>query len=143
MTDNIRELWKALDSNGFDVWVCSASCTGAIRAAIDTFGLHDHCTGVLAMTNKTDDDGRYLSEFDYENGKRTLRNSSSSILFGSNKEVLFKNADNETQLQRMIDDKMTTEDIINTWSLKQEAGANGFDFNTGFLTEYAGYHSHP
>ena len=41
------------------------------------------------------------------------------------------------------DVKMTTEDIINTWSLKQEAGKNDFDFNTGFLTEYAGYHTHP
>lgn len=68
VTDNIRELWRALDSNGIDVWICSASCTGAIRAAIDTFGLHDFCTGILAMTNKTDDKGKYLAEFDYENG---------------------------------------------------------------------------
>ena len=32
----------------------------------------------------------------------------------------------------------------NDWSDDvREAGENGFDFNTGFLTEYAGYHSHP
>ena len=262
VTDNIKELWSALNKNGIDVWVCSASCTAAIRAAIDTFGMHDFCTGMLAMTNKTDESGRYLAEFDAENGcgyyadkggkwtrmerptlaqtqgagkvtaianaiapeydghgpiagfmdstgdfnfctefkslrvvvcfnranrkvtdgggliaelamyqkdalaydlkkantsgdtfyvlqgrdengRRSLRNSNSSILLDSNKETLFKNVENEKQFQKMIDDKMTTRDILNTWSLKQEAGKNGFDFNTGFLTEYAGYHSHP
>ena len=259
VTDNIRELWRALDDNGIDVWVCSASCTGAIRAAIDIFGLHDFCTGMLAMTNKTDEGGRYVAEYDtetgcgfyakedgvwermtrptgaqtqgagkvtaivnaicpeYDNhgplagfmdstgdfnfctefrtlklvvcinranrkvtdgggliaevamyekdalgydlaganaagdtlyvlqgrdetGKRTLRNSNRTILL-SGEEALFKNTDNETQLQRMIDGKMTVADIINNFSIKQAAGENGFDFNTGFLTEYAGYHS--
>lgn len=43
----------------------------------------------------------------------------------------------------MIDGKMSTEEILNTWSIKQNAGENGFDFDTGFLTEYDGYHSKP
>ncbi len=260
VTENIKELWRALDLNGIDVWVCSASCTGAIRAAIDTFGLHDYCTGMLAMTNKMDDDGKYIAEYDDqtgcgfyadkggwtrmtrptkaqtqgvgkvtavtnaispeygghgplagfmdstgdfnfctefetlklvvcfnranrrvtdgggliaelavyqkdtlgydlkkanfagdtlyvlqgrdENGKRTLRNSSKTLLLGDDEETLFKNADNEVQLQKMIDDKMTTKDILNSWSIKQTANENGFSFDTGFLKEYAGYHSH-
>ena len=262
VTENIRELWHALDTNGIDVWVCSASCTGAIRAAIDIFGLHDDCTGILAMTNKKDINGRYLAEYDAEsgfgfyankdgswtrmerptkaqtqgvgkvtaienaispeynnkgpiagfmdstgdfnfctefetlrlvvcfnranrkvtdgggliaelavyqketlgydlkkandagdtfyvlqgrdeNGRRTLRSSNKTILFGSEEETLFKNADNDAQLQKMIDDRMTTEDILDYWSLKSIAGENSFEFDSGFLTEYAGYHSHP
>ena len=262
VTENIKELWKALEDNGIDVWVCSASCTGVIRAAIDTFGLHELCTGMLGMSNVEDENGKHIAECDVEsglcfyagengtwtrmtrptkaqtqgvgkvtaianaiapeygnhgpiagfmdstgdfnfctefetlklvvcfnranrkvtdggglcaevamyqkdtlgydlqkanaagdtlyvlqgrdeNGKRTFRNSNKTLLLGDTTETLFKNADNEAQLQRMIDDKMTVETILNTWSMKQNAGENGFEFNTGFLTEYAGYHSHP
>ena len=262
VTENIKELWRALEDNGIDVWVCSASATGVIRAAVDTFGLHEYCTGMLGMTDKTDENGKYIAECDVEtgcgyyanedgswtrmtrptkaqtqgvgkviaianaiapeygdhgpiagfmdstgdfnfctefetlklavcfnranrkvtdggglvaevamyqkdtlgydlqkaneagdtlyvlqgrdeNGKRTFRNSNKTLLLGDTNETLFRNADNEAQLQKMIDDRMTVADILNTWSMKQAAGENGFDFNTGFLTEYAGYHSHP
>jgi len=261
VTENIRELWHALDANGIDVWVCSASCTGAVRAAIDIFGLHEYCTGMLAMTNRKDSGGKYTAEYDAEdgcgfyadkdgswtrmerptraqtqgvgkvtaianaispeynhkgpiagfmdstgdfsfctefetlrlvvcfnranrkvtdgggliaelaiyqkdtlgydlkkaneagdtlyvlqgrdeNGKRTLRNSNSTILLGSEKETLLKNADNFAQLQKMIDERMTTKDILNRWSMRSAGGENGFDFDIGFLAEYAGYHSH-
>lgn len=261
VTENIRELWQALDGSGIDVWVCSASCTAAIRAAIDSFGLHDFCTGMLAMTNRTDADGRYLPQYDAEtgcgfyanrdgswtqmsrptkaqtqgvgkvtavvnavapeygdhgpiagfmdstgdfnfctefetlklvvcfnranrkvtdgggliaevavyeketlgydlasanaagdtlyllqgrneNGKRNLRNSSRTIRLDSGEETLFAGPENEAQLQRMIDHRMTVRDILDTFPLRQEAGENGLDFDTGFLTEYAGYHSH-
>ena len=262
VTENIKELWRALDANGIDVWVCSASATGVIKAAVDTFGLHEYCTGMLGMTNQTDDSGKYIAACDVENGccyyadwdggwtqmtrptkaqtqgvgkvtaitnaivpeygghgpiagfmdstgdfnfctefktlrlvvcfnranrkvtdggglcaelavyqkdtlgydlakanaagdtlyvlqgrdengKRTLRSSNKTLLLGQSEETLFKNADNEAQLQKMIDDNMTTKDILNTWSVKQKANENGFVFDTGFLTEYAGYHSHP
>ena len=262
VTENIKELWKALDDNGIDVWVCSASCTGVIRAAVDTFGLHEFCTGMLGMTNKMDESEKYIAECDVEtgcgfyadenggwtrmtrptkaqtqgvgkvtavtnaispeygdhgpiagfmdstgdfnfctefetlklvvcfnranrkvtdggglaaevamyekdtlgydfasanaagdtlyvlqgrdeNGKRTFRNSNKTLLLGDTEETLFRSADNEAQLQAMIDGKMKVEDILNKWSIKQEAGENGFEFATGFLTEYAGYHSHP
>ena len=260
VSDNIRELWKALNDNGIDVWVCSASCTGAICAAVDSFGLHDDCKGMLAMTNKTDEKGRYLAEYDMEtgcgyyadkdgswtrmsrpiktqtqgkgkvtaiinaiapeydghgplagfmdstgdfnfctefeslklvicfnranrkvtdgggliaevamyeketlgydlakannagdtlyvlqgrdeNGKRSFRNSNRTILFGQQEETLFKNSDNEVQLKRMIDEKMSVADILNTYAIRKDAGENGFDFNTGFLDKYDGYHS--
>ena len=68
VTDNIRELWKALDDRGFDVWVCSASEVGPVLAAVDAFGLHDACTGVLAMTMARDSLDRYLPEYDYTDG---------------------------------------------------------------------------
>ncbi|MBR1926721.1 MAG: hypothetical protein IJ840_03070 [Bacteroidales bacterium] len=68
VTDNIRELWKALDENGFDVWVCSASEVAPVMAAVDVFGLHDYCKGVIAMTMARDSEGRYLPEYDYTDG---------------------------------------------------------------------------
>ena len=68
VTDNIRELWKVLKNNGFDIWVCSASGIQQVIAAVDAFGLHDCCTGVLGMTAKLDSSGKYVSEYDYENG---------------------------------------------------------------------------
>ena len=68
VTDNIRELWKALDDNGFDVWVCSASEVAPVMAAIDVFGLHDTCTGVIGMTMARDSLGRYLPYYDYTDG---------------------------------------------------------------------------
>lgn len=68
VTDNIRELWKALYDNGFDIWVCSASEVGPVMAAVDVFGLHDYCKGVLAMTMARDSSDRYLPEYDYTTG---------------------------------------------------------------------------
>ena len=68
VTDNIRELWKALYDNGFDIWVCSASEVAPVMAAVDVFGLHDYCKGVIAMTMARDEEGRYLPEYDFING---------------------------------------------------------------------------
>ncbi len=65
---NMKELWKALQANGIDVWVCSASATDAILAAVDAWGLHDYCKGVLAMTVVVDERGTYSNAYDYENG---------------------------------------------------------------------------
>ena len=67
VSNNIVELMEALDANGIDVWVCSASATDPIRAAIDEFGLHDYVTGMLAMTNVYKDDA-YDNEYDYKTG---------------------------------------------------------------------------
>ena len=68
VSENINELMSALDENEIDVWVCSASCTAAVRAAIDSFSLHNYCTGIVAMTDKTDTDGRYIPRYDAETG---------------------------------------------------------------------------
>lgn len=68
VTENIKELWAALQSAGIDVWVCSASGIRQVLAAIDIFGLHDKCTGVLGMTLKKDPEGRYIPAYDYDYG---------------------------------------------------------------------------
>lgn len=68
VTDNTRELWKALHDNGIDVWVCSASYLQPVMAAVDVFGLHDLCKGVIAMTLKTGEDGCLTADYDYETG---------------------------------------------------------------------------
>lgn len=70
--ENMKELWKALKYNGIDVWVCSASGMPQVLAAIDVFGLHDYCTGVLAMTMKLNGNGQFIPEYDY-NGTAYLR----------------------------------------------------------------------
>lgn len=262
VTENIKELWSAFKDNGIDVWVCSASSTDVIRAGIDAWGLHDYCTGLIAMTNKLEN-GVYVNEYDYdtgcgwyakangvwakmttpekaqtqgvgkvtaitnaiapeynnhgpiagfmdstgdfnfcteyetlklvvcfnrasrkvtdgggviaevamyqkdtlqynfakadangdtlyllqgrdENGLRTLRPSNKTLVLGSDTEKLFKNEDNETQLQYMIDNNMTTKDAINKFAVKTSADAQGntLGFAYGFLTKYTGYHSH-
>jgi len=67
VSDNLKELYNALTKNGIDVWVCSASSVDVVRAAVDCFGLHDICKGVLGMTNKLEN-GKYISGYDYETG---------------------------------------------------------------------------
>jgi phosphoserine phosphatase len=68
VSDNIVELWKALAENGIDVWICSASATDPIRAAIDVWGGHEYIIGMMAMTNKLDADGHYINEYDWDGG---------------------------------------------------------------------------
>lgn len=65
VTENTKELWKALDANGIDVWVCSASGLQPVLAAVDAFGLHDYVTGVQAMTVALDSSGHYTNAYDY------------------------------------------------------------------------------
>lgn len=260
VSKNINELWEALDKNGIDVWVCSASVTGVIKAAIDFFGLHEYCTGMLGMTDKKDDDDRFINEYDYEtgcgyyatetgwehmsapikvqtqgegkvlaienaiapeydgrgpiagfmdssgdfnfctefdtlklvicfnratrgvteggglvaetaiyqketlgydfakadeagdtlyllqgrdeNGKRALRNSSSTLRYGQKEETLFKGEENYTQLDMFEDESLSTEDVFDTWALTQDAESSDLGFETGFLEVYDGYHSH-
>ena len=75
VSENIRELWKCLDENGIDVWVCSASGIDQIRAAVDAFGLRDYCSGVLAMTISKDRTGLYTNSYDYSSGYAAIPSS--------------------------------------------------------------------
>lgn len=68
VSENVIELWKALKANNIDVWICSASELTQVCAAVDAFGLHDLCTGVVAKTFKTDEEGRMTAEYDYKTG---------------------------------------------------------------------------
>ncbi len=261
VTENIREMFTAYAESGINVWICSASCTDAIRAAVDVWGLHDCVTGVIAMTNKVKD-GKYVNEYDYEtgyawytqgkdgwkrgdtatgaqtqgpgkvtdidnvlvssyghgpiagfmdstgdydfctvydslklvicfnrasrkvtdgggvigelaiyqrdtlgydlkkasdagdtlyvlqgrdeNGLRTLRGINRTLTYGATEEKLFKNEENEAQLQYMIDHTMTTEEVINTFAPKtaEDDADNVLGFAYGFSADYEGYHSH-
>ena len=62
---------------------------------------------------------------------------------GKTGEELFRNEDNQAQLQYMIDHSMTTEEIVNRFAVKTNADAEGNDlgFKYGFVTEFAGYHN--
>ena len=68
VSKEMQWLYKALDEAGIDVWVCSASAIDPIRAAIDAFGLHDYVTGVIAMVRTQDENGKYVTSYDYETG---------------------------------------------------------------------------
>lgn len=78
-----------------------------------------------------------------ENGLRTLRNGNTTLRYGSLEEKLFANEDNEKQLQYMVDQKMTTADILDTFAKKTSADDpdNKLGFAYGFTDKYAGYHS--
>ncbi|MCQ2069603.1 MAG: hypothetical protein MJZ68_00530 [archaeon] len=68
VTENVKELWKVLHGSGIDVWVCSASGSVQVQAAIDAFGLHKCCSGMYGMNIKTDKDGKYIPEYDHGDG---------------------------------------------------------------------------
>ena len=260
VSQNINEMFEAFQNNGIKVWVCSASATDPIRAAVDVWGLHDKGTGVLAMTNKLEN-GKYVNQYDYEagyawfanadgtwtkgtvptkaqtqgagkvtavnnvlgklygcgplagfmdstgdydfctvyeslklvicfnratrkvtdgggvigemaiyerdtlgydlakanaagdtlyvlqgreeNGLRSLRNSNKTMRYGETEEKLFKNSDNEAQLQYMIDHQMTVKQALDKFAAKTAADAEGNDlgFKYGFHSNYAGYHT--
>jgi len=256
VSENIKELWKALDTAGIDVWVCSASEANIIRSAIDEFGLHEYCTGLIGMT-PTKIDGLLSHTYDYdtgycwyakdnggrsrgnvsssaqtqaegkvtaiknicfkdygvgplagfmdssgdynfctefenlklvicfnranrsvydggsiiaelamyqkdilnydlkkanencdtlyvlqgrdENGKRALRNSNATIRLNDSNEKLFKDERNEMIYNYIVDNGLTTEDIINKFCIKSDDNELGFSY--GYLDSYAGYHS--
>ena len=96
----------------------------------------------LASANEAGDTYYVLQGRD-ENGMRTLRSSDMTLTYGSDEEKLFRDEDNEAQLQYMIDNKMTTEDIFNTFAIStaEDDENNVLGFKYGFLDEYAGYHS--
>ncbi|MBQ6700597.1 MAG: HAD family hydrolase, partial [Oscillospiraceae bacterium] len=259
-SEQMKGLYKALDEAGIDVWVCSASATDPIRAAIDAFGLHDYVTGVIAMTNVVGADGKYDHKYDYKNGcgwltdgegwvrdtlptkaqtqgvgkveainnailpkydyvgplagfmdstgdynfcteyanlklvinfnrasrkvtdgggviaelavyqrdylgydslakanaagdtyyvlqgrqeegKRGFLNSEYTERLDKGKYLLFRGDDNFAQLLYMIENNMTTKEIIDTFAIKTSADDSVLGFKYGFLTEYAGYHN--
>ena len=94
----------------------------------------------LATANAAGDTLYVLQGRD-EYGLRGLRPSDKTMRYGKDAELLFRNEDNEAQLQYMIDNEMTTEEIINTFAMKTAAEDSVLGFKYGFLKEYAGYHN--
>ncbi len=260
VSDQVKGLWKALDEAGINVWVCSASAIDPVIAAIDTWGMHNNVTGVIAMTRVVGEDGKYVNAYDYEtgyayfanddgswteatenatgsqtqgfgkvqainnalwpiygcgplagfmdstgdwnfcteydslklvicfnrasrkvtdggglasaiavyqrdylgydlatanaagdtlyvlqgreeNGLRSLRNHTSTMLLGKTEEQLFKNDDNYTQLYYIISNNLTTEEAINLFTVKTSADDSVIGVKYGCVSEYAGYHN--
>lgn len=96
----------------------------------------------LAAAN-ANGDTLYVLQGREENGLRGLRASNKTMVYGATEEKLFRNEDNEKQLQYMIDNNMTTEAIIDTFAIKTAADAEGnvLGIEYGFLSEYSGYHN--
>lgn len=65
VTPEIKELYGALDKNGIDIWIDSASFIDVIRAAKDYFALPG-VKGIVAMTNKLNKNGTYTNSYDYD-----------------------------------------------------------------------------
>ncbi len=63
VSPEMRELFAALDANGIDVWICSASYLDVITAAVKAFDLPG-VDGVMAMTNRKDGIV-YANAYDY------------------------------------------------------------------------------
>ncbi|WP_312093316.1 hypothetical protein [Aminipila sp.] len=67
ISEEMKELISALDDNGFDVWICSASFIDVIKAAAmqpEQFGLQG-IDGVVAMESKLAD-GVYDNVYNYD-----------------------------------------------------------------------------
>lgn len=73
VTAQMRDLWRRVKEAGIDVWACSASELEQVRAAVDAFGLHEYCTGIIAMTPCKDSEGKYALGLDpHQGGYRAL-----------------------------------------------------------------------
>lgn len=68
VTETVADLWKRLKESGINVWVVSASELEQVRAAVDAFGLHEYCTGIIAMTPCKDAENRYYLGLDPDQG---------------------------------------------------------------------------
>ena len=65
--EDVKWMMKTIYDGGIDVWICSASHLDGVRAAVDAFGLSEFVTGVIGMTQQTEN-GLYVSAYDYETG---------------------------------------------------------------------------
>ena len=61
--------------------------------------------------------------------------------YGKDEELLFREDKNEQQLQYMIDNNMTTAEVINMFAVKTAEEDSVLGFKYGFVSEYAGYHN--
>ena len=94
----------------------------------------------LAKANAAGDT-YYVMQGRQEEGKRGFLNSEYTERLDKGKYLLFREDNNFAQLLYMIENEMTTEEIINTFAMKTSADDSEFGVKYGFLTEYAGYHN--
>ena len=94
----------------------------------------------LAKANAAGDTFYVLQGRD-ERGLRSLCASDFTWRYGKSAPLLFRNDDNFMQFLYMIDNDMTTEEIVNMFAMKTSAEDSVIDVKYGFLKEYAGYHN--
>lgn len=97
----------------------------------------------LAAANSAGDTLYVLQGRD-ENGRRAFHRSNATLLIGSGTQRLFKNDENSALLEYLSDSRLGTGDILNRFSVRTAAEDpdNPLGFEYGFLSDYAGYHSH-
>ena len=83
----------------------------------------------------------YLLQGIYENGKRSLRESSYSIQFGKKEEKLYAFDENEILYNYLKNNKLSLEEFFNTFSLKTIKENSKIEKAYGFLDSYDGYHN--
>lgn len=113
------KLWKAPDHNGTDVWICSASGTTQIRAAVDTLGKgHD------------------------PNGTRPFIADDGLISLGKT-EVKALDDGSKAQIEWLKTQGPDIGSIIETLCIKTNADDpdNVIGIKCGFRNHYGGYHS--
>ena len=67
-TDELKDLYATLQTNGIDVYIVSASPIDTVLAANETMGYNLPEDHVYAMRNKLGEDGRYINEYNYDWG---------------------------------------------------------------------------
>ncbi|MBR3610901.1 MAG: hypothetical protein IKL57_05485, partial [Oscillospiraceae bacterium] len=86
-------------------------------------------------------DTYYVLQGRDERGLRSLAASDFTWRYGKSAPLLFREDNNFKQLLYMIDNEMTTEEVVNTFAIKTSADDSVLGFKYGFLAEYAGYHN--
>ena len=94
----------------------------------------------LAEANENGDTYYVLQGRD-ETELRSLAASDWTLRYGKSAYLLFREGKNFEQLQYMIDNGMTTEEIVNMFALKTAEEDSVLGFKYGFVSEYAGYHN--
>lgn len=67
-TDELIDLYRTLEANGFDIYIISASPYDLIHAASDQFGYGVPADHIFAMRCCLDENGRYTNEYNYDWG---------------------------------------------------------------------------
>ena len=86
-------------------------------------------------------DTYYVLQGRQENGHRGLLASDYTQRLGKSSALLFREGKNFEQLAYMVENEMTTEEIINTFAVKTSENDSVLGFKYGFVDSYDGYHN--
>ena len=86
-------------------------------------------------------DTYYLLQGRDENGTRSLRESNSTLQFGSTLEKLFANEDNDKLFEYLKENKLTLKEFFDTFVIYTNETGSEINVRYGYLESYDGYHS--